>query len=70
VRTGAGPQSVLHELQVVAAGLGSDAAVEEGTAARVAEQAIATACLGAAHWATTEVLLDLLLAQPSNGSSR
>jgi len=70
VRTGAGPQSVLHELQVVAAGLGSDAAVEEGTAARVAEQAIATACLGAAHWATTEVLLDLLLAQPSSGSSR
>lgn len=70
VRTDAGSHSVLHELQIVAAGLGSDAAVEDGTAARVAEQAIATACLGVAHWATTEVLLDLLLAQPSNGSSR
>lgn len=69
VRTGAGPHSVLHELQVVAAGLAADAAVEDGTAARVAEQAIATACLGTDHWATTEVLLDLLIASPSDRAS-
>ena len=62
--------SVLHELRVSAQSLAAVAAIEDGTAARVAEQVIANASLGMDHWPTTEVLLDLLLAQPSSGSSR
>jgi hypothetical protein len=64
------PESVLHELRVHAAGLGSTDAIDDGTAVRIAEQAVATACLGTDHWATTEVLLDLLLDQPRRGSAR
>lgn len=62
--------SVLHELRVSAQSLASPGAIEDGTAARVAEQVIANAGLGMDHWPTTEVLLDLLLAQPRSGSSR
>ena len=62
--------SVVHELQLRAQSLASRTAIEDGTAARVAEQVLTTACLGMDHWSTTEVLLDLLLAQPSSGSSR
>ncbi|MFM7616796.1 MAG: hypothetical protein ACKO72_04965 [Actinomycetes bacterium] len=62
--------SVLHELQVAAQSLAPRPAAEDGTAARVAEQIVTTASLGLDQWATTEVLLDLLLLQPSRGSSR
>lgn len=62
--------SVLHELQVAVQSLAPRPAAEDGTAARVAEQIVTTASLGLDQWATTEVLLDLLLLQPSRGSSR
>ncbi|MFM7271085.1 MAG: hypothetical protein ACKO2C_05575 [Actinomycetes bacterium] len=66
----AGSESVLQELRVHAAGLGATDAIDDGTADRVAEQAVATACSGVDHWPTTEVLLDLLLDQPRRGSER
>jgi hypothetical protein len=64
-----GAMSVLHELQVAAQSLAPPATTEDGTAARVAEQIVATASLGSDHWSTTEVLLDLLIAQPGHRAS-
>ncbi|MFM7223985.1 MAG: hypothetical protein ACKO1Y_00895 [Actinomycetota bacterium] len=50
-------RSVLVELRAAAAAC----AAEQRTDGRLAEQLVATAGLGTAHWATTEVLLDLLV---------
>lgn len=55
-----GPDSVLHELRGIARSIGEAEPDDPRPVERIAEQVVATACLGLGQWATVEVLLDVL----------